>query len=432
MESTSNFPGNCWYNSSFHSWCLGRKYSLCCCKRSYAASRTKLHNIPEDFHPFQYPLPGWLWWGPHPRLTRIFKPNSCPSSFWASGHGPLPITSISCVRELHRCHLHRQVDISPSFSSWEIPRDCSCKTAYGLSTLSQNADAGGSFNIGRSSSQGNNGRDGPDDSRRKGKERDSEDPPARRATVIQIQNPLDQTVAMTRVPSFRSVSAPTSFSVAYLFKHFKSEEHSRLRYEFTLGLIVFPLQFSRGHLNRRTPPQFATCIIEFTELRTTNMSKIWNTIISSLTFESMRRRMSSSIFLKHGHCLRLNTIPSQNLWKVEEKLEYPSVRRSLLITPKSNNWQQWKPHWRTIYQHWKISKCFEDNVYEYQGRYPVDLPSRRSMRTRFRARSISRATSLCAHHVWRAWGNPTSAFRLSECRNTHLVLDYDYPFSSWW
>ena len=60
---------------------------------------------------------------------------------------------------------------------YEIARANTRKTAYGLSTLSQNADMGGSFNIGNSSGQGNNGRDGPDNSRRKGKERDSEDPP---------------------------------------------------------------------------------------------------------------------------------------------------------------------------------------------------------------------------------------------------------------
>jgi hypothetical protein len=93
---------------------------------------------------------------------------------------------------------------------------------------SQNADT---VNIGGSSGQGNDGRDKPDDTRRKGKERDSDGPPipARREMVIQIQNLLDLSV-LTRVLTFPSASLPT-FIMAYLFKVFKSEAHSRLRYD---------------------------------------------------------------------------------------------------------------------------------------------------------------------------------------------------------
>jgi hypothetical protein len=43
-----------------------------------------------------------------------------------------------------------------------------CKTPYGISTLSQHVDTGGSFNIGGQSG-GNNRGDGLDDSTRKGK-----------------------------------------------------------------------------------------------------------------------------------------------------------------------------------------------------------------------------------------------------------------------
>ena len=58
----------------------------------------------------------------------------------------------------------------------EIVRANTCKTSYGISTLSQHVDAGGSFNVGPNG--GNNGGDRPGDSTRKGKEqeRDSEDP----------------------------------------------------------------------------------------------------------------------------------------------------------------------------------------------------------------------------------------------------------------
>jgi len=72
-------------------------------------------------------------------------------------------------------------------STYHLPSDpdkfrkiAHASTAYGLSTLSrlsQNADIGGSLNIGHSSGQGDNGRDGPDNSRKNGKERESEDPP---------------------------------------------------------------------------------------------------------------------------------------------------------------------------------------------------------------------------------------------------------------
>ena len=157
----------------------------------------------------------------------------------------------------------------------EIVRANTRKTSYGISTLAQHADTGGSFNVGGPSG-GNNGGDRPDDSTRKAKERerDPEDPSKPHDSNKEDSEPGPES------PGPCSSSAELAFRVsADLLQNGVSFQSLQTRgalkimvwscSQFKFDCISLTVQ--QRTPESQDPSQFATCNIEFTGLHMANM-----------------------------------------------------------------------------------------------------------------------------------------------------------------